>query len=73
MTYTPYTIYRCMSRILAFGVFFSYPIPIDGFYGWFKLLYKDGWKCMRQEYLHALTGMVDTLCRHHFGRMRRRG
>jgi Solute carrier family 35 len=25
---------------------FSYAMPVDGFDGWFKLIYKDGWKCM---------------------------
>jgi hypothetical protein len=24
----------------------SYAMSIDGFKGWFKLIYKDGWKCM---------------------------
>lgn len=24
---------------------FSYAMPIDGFKGWFKMIYKDGWKC----------------------------
>ena len=43
--YTPYTIYQCMLFPLSIKRF-SYAMPIDGFKGWFKLIYKDGWKCM---------------------------